>query len=334
MTDKKMWALLVHMSMHFGYTHWDTLPLEQDIWEWTLESAVKSGMNTIIIDVLDGIEYASHPEIAMPGAWSRYKLRKELQRCRDMGLTPIPKLNFSANHSNWLGPYARKISTPEYYRVVDDLIKELYELFDHPEYFHIGFDEEDEEHARYNKQGYCMFRRGDLYWHDMRYVIDSVKETGAKPWMWYDAFINHHEEFQATVEKNEVLLSSWYYHQLKEEKFVPISEFKYDLTPYAGLDLKYIEDIPRLASFRKNILNWVNEGNAFAPCAWSFKAGNIESQMEYFHDGAKDEYLKGMVVSTWSPMCRGVWFGTDNLKLLGDAFKDFAEAKKKFYPND
>ena len=54
----------------------------------------------------------------------------------------------------------------------------------------------------------------------------------------------------------------------------------------------------------------------------------------YFHDGAKDEYLKGMVVSTWSPMCRGVWFGTDNLKLLGDAFKDFAEAKKKFYPND
>ena len=326
-----MWALLVHMSMHFGYRHYDKLPLEQDIWDWTIESAAKAGMNTIIIDVLDGIQYGSHPEISMPGAWSRNKLREELQKCRDLGLTPIPKLNFSANHSNWLGPYKRMISTDAYYRVVNDLIKELYELFDHPEYFHIGLDEEDEEHARYNKDGYCMFRRGDLYWNDIRYIIDSVKETGAKPWMWYDAYINQHEIFEEKIKKNEVLLSSWYYHQVKEEKFVPISEFKYDLTPYAGMDLKYIEDIPRLASFRKNIRNWVNGGQMFAPCAWSFKPGNIATQMEYFKEGVKDEFLAGFVVSTWSPCCRGKVF-TDNIEILTAAFQEFEEAKKKFYP--
>ena len=32
--------------------------------------------------------------------------------------------------------------------------------------------------------------------------------------------------------------------QLKQEKFTPISQYKHDMTQYAGLDLRYIEDIP------------------------------------------------------------------------------------------
>ena len=63
MQDKKMWALLVHMSMHFGYSYWETLPLEQDIWEWTLESAVKSGMNTIMAGNLDVALLADGKEV-------------------------------------------------------------------------------------------------------------------------------------------------------------------------------------------------------------------------------------------------------------------------------
>ena len=325
--NQKMWSLIVHLSMHFSYKYCDTkMAVDQEMWDWILENAAKSGFNTIVIDVLDAVQYGSHPELAMPGAWSRTKLRNELQHCRELGLTPIPKLNFSANHSNWLGPYKRMIATDQYYRLVDDLIRELYELFDHPEYFHIGMDEEDEEHARYNREGYCMFRRGDLYWHDMRYIIDSVKQTGAKPWMWYDSFINHHEQYAEKIGMDEVLLSPWYYHQLKEENFVPISEFQYDLTPYAGITLNYIEDIPRLASFRKNILRWAEEGYKMVPCAWSFKPGNIAAQMEYFHNGAPDESFCGMIVANWRPCL------LEHKELFESGFRQFAEAKEKFYP--
>lgn len=327
MKSKKMWALLVHLSMHFSYGHYDTLPVDQDFWRRNVEKAAKSGMNTILLEVCDGVEYLSRPEIAMPGAWSITKLKKELEYCRSLGLTVIPKLNFAATHSNWMGKYRRMISSEEYYHVCYDLIKEIYELFDHPEYIHIGMDEEDEEHARYNKQGYCMFRRGDLYWHDLRYLVDCVKSTGAKPWIWYDAFINHHETYVEKFDMDEVLLSPWYYHHLKEEEFVPFSEFKFDRTPYAGMDLQYIEDIPRLKSFRQNILGWAKEGYPMVPCAWSKKPGNIRNLMEYFHNGAPDEQFMGMIVSTWCPLLDA------HQDVYDTAFQDFAAAKSEFYPD-
>ena len=39
--------------------------------------------------------YMSHPEIAVRNAWSTERLYKELEKIRNLGLEPIPKLNFS-----------------------------------------------------------------------------------------------------------------------------------------------------------------------------------------------------------------------------------------------
>ena len=326
MKRQKIWALLVHLSMHFAYDYFESLPFDDDMWQWTLENAVQAGYNTIILDVGDGLQFASHPEIAAKGAWTREKMRAEVARCREMGLTLIPKLNFSAPHSNWLGKYRRMISTDVYYEVCQDLIKEVYELFDHPDYIHIGMDEEDEAHGRKNKEGYFMIRRGELYWHDLRFLLNCVKATGAKPWIWYDAFTNHHEEYVKRVEKNEVLLSPWYYHQLKPECFAPISEYKHDMTQYAGLDLRYIEDIPVLARFREKVLDWAKEGNIFVPTSWAARPGNTYALMEYFRNGAPDAQMAGLMVS--------LWFSTqwENKELFETAFREFKEAKEKFYP--
>ncbi len=326
MAKQKMWTLLVHLTKHWLYERNDTMPLEQDFWVWTLESAAKAGFNTILIDTLDGVVYESHPEIAMPGAWSMDKFREELRKCRELGLNPIPKLNFSANHCRWLGPYKRMISTDTYYRVVTDLIKEVYELFDHPAYIHIGMDEEDNEHANYDPDGYCMYRKGNLYWHDLRYIIDAVKATGAKPWLWYDTFIKDHDNFVSHVDKNEVLIAPWYYHHMKEEDFFPFTEFDFDLSEYAHLGLKYVEDIPHLKRYRDNILKWAEDGYQFTPCAWALKKGNIAEQMEYYHDGAPEESFPGMIVSTWETCTE------KNRELFESTFKQFAEAKQKCYP--
>ena len=78
-------------------------------------------------------------------------MRAEVKRLREMGLEPIPKLNFSTCHDTWLGPYARMVSTPKYYEVAKDLIAETIELFDKPRLFHLGMDEEDERNQRHHE---------------------------------------------------------------------------------------------------------------------------------------------------------------------------------------
>ena len=57
------------------------------------------------------------------------------------------------------------LATSIYYRVCEDLIKEVAELFDYPEYFHLGMDEEDASNQSY--MSYCCIRQKDLWWHDV-----------------------------------------------------------------------------------------------------------------------------------------------------------------------
>ena len=135
------------------------------------------------MDVGDGIQYASHPEISLSNAWSKKRVRDEVKRCRDKGIALIPKLNFSTGHCFWLG-----------------------------EYIHLGIDEENYEMGVGNDL--VVVRQSDLYWHDLRFLLDSVIETGAKPWIWSDSIFEHPEEFKKCVEPGEVLISPWYYHAL------------------------------------------------------------------------------------------------------------------------
>lgn len=95
---------------------------------------------------------------------------------RSLGLTPIPKLNFSTGHDAWLKEYSRMVSTPVYYQVCEDLIKEVAEAFDYPEYFHLGLDEEDAKNQR--RLSYCCIRQGDLWWHDAYFFFDICEKRG------------------------------------------------------------------------------------------------------------------------------------------------------------
>ena len=94
----------------------------------------------MLMDLAEQVLYPSHPELAVKGTWSPEKLRKELDRLRGLGLEPIPKLNFSTCHDFWLKDYSRMISTPEYYRVCADVIKDVCEMFDKPRLFHLGWE--------------------------------------------------------------------------------------------------------------------------------------------------------------------------------------------------
>ena len=140
--NQKMWGLLVHLSNSEWRIKYDRLNFDDEVWEYITDESQKIGINTIVLDVGDGIRFDSHPEICAENAWSKERVKEEIEKCRQKGISLIPKLNFAAIHDIWLGDYHRMVSSPIYYKVCADLIKEVYDIFDSPEYIHIGMDEE------------------------------------------------------------------------------------------------------------------------------------------------------------------------------------------------
>jgi len=130
--DARMWA--------HGYRPY--LTFDDSTWDYMLKEMSAAGINMVVIDLGDGVQYESHPEISVKNAWTTARLRNEIMKMRKMGLEPIPKLNFATTHDIWLGEYSRMVSTKTYYTVCRDLIAEVIALFDKPRYFHLGMDEE------------------------------------------------------------------------------------------------------------------------------------------------------------------------------------------------
>ena len=219
-SNEMIWAYLAHLSYNmwadrdtpeWGLEHVSAEPnlrFDASLWDDLLVKMVDVGVNMVVLDLGDGVQYQSHPEIAVQNAWTVDRLAEELAKAREMGVEPIPKLNFSACHDAWLGPYARCVSTHAYYEVCRDLIAEVIDLFDQPRYFHLGMDEETARHQRYYE--YVVIRQYDLWWHDLQFLFEQVEKGGVRPWVWSDYVWDHPELFFSRMPAS-VLQSNWYY---------------------------------------------------------------------------------------------------------------------------
>lgn len=157
---------------------------DDKLWDDLTKQMVEAGANQVIFSLGDGIRYDSHPEIAVEGAWTPAEMKAEKQRLAGLGITLVPKLNFSAGHDLWLGDYHRMVSTPVYYEVCADLIAEVIEIFDNPPLFHLGYDEETWYHHTWYE--YVVLRQHDLWWRDFLWFVEQVESRGARPWIWAD----------------------------------------------------------------------------------------------------------------------------------------------------
>lgn len=179
------------------------LNTDKAVWDEIAQKAVEYGFNAVLIDVADGVKYKSHPEIAVEGAWEVNELREALDELRKMGLTPYPKLNFSTAHDAWLKVYSRMVSTKKYYEVARDLIHEVIDIFDTPEMFNLGLDDENSKsQVRYD---YACFRQYELYWHDYKFFLDCVREKGVRPWVNVDSYVLDKEKFIEHTDKDVVI---------------------------------------------------------------------------------------------------------------------------------
>lgn len=157
------------------------LQCRDDLWKKSVDRLAEKKMNFVFIDLGEGIFYPRHPELAVAGTWSVEKIRAELARIRALGLEPMPKLNFSTCHDSWLKDYHRMVSTATYYKVVADVIADVCEIFDTPPLFHLGFDEEVPVAGK--GLFLAMFRQGELWWHDLLWLVATVERQGSRAWM-------------------------------------------------------------------------------------------------------------------------------------------------------
>jgi len=283
------WAALLHLSYNM-WCDWDSperagrhgvyrpdLRLDRAVWDDLLRQMANLGMNRVVIDLGDGVQYESHPEIAVKNAWTPEQLRTELAAVRRLGLEPIPKLNFSTTHDAWLGRYSRCVSTDAYYAVCRDLIAEVIRLFEKPRFFHLGMDEEWAQDQR--DYQYIVVRQHDLWWRDLYLYVDEVAKGGSRPWIWSDHLWRHPEEFYAKMPKS-VVQSNWYYE----------TKFEKDVTPvkaYDDLEAHGYDQIPTGS-------NWSSPDN-------------FGLTVEYGRRHVAPERLLGFLQTAWQPtleVCR------------------------------
>jgi hypothetical protein len=214
------------MLLHLSFNFWDDRPESKTVaqlhhrlrsddlrcddtaWDAVIQALHAAGANQVIIDIGDGVRFDSHPEIAVNGAWSKERLSAELAKIRELGITPIPKFNFSAGHDEWMGTFARMISTPAYYDFCRDMIAEASELFGRPEYFHIGMDEENEHNQ--HEYRHAVIRQHELWYEDLHFYADEVVRRGSRPWMWSDKVWEDETRFLSKVSR-DIVQSNWYY---------------------------------------------------------------------------------------------------------------------------
>lgn len=296
-TSKKdfMWAILLHL----GYRMWgdeksstplpDRLFCDDATWRAVADRMAEVKMNTAVVDVGEGIILPSHPELAVKGSWSPEKMQKEVARMRDLGIEAIPKLNFSAVHDAWLGERQHMLSTPEYYEVCADVIRDVCEIFGRPRLFHIGMDEESDMGIQ-KLYDYVAVRQGELYWHDVNFYADEIEKYGGRAWMFGDDAWFRRESFFANFPKR-ILLSNWYYGRTFRKEMVDAEWHPPRIAAYEDFEKAGYDQVPCATSWYPDFLYK----------AKGIRANDVNFPLTVAHCRSviSPERLKGFLMTTW-----------------------------------
>lgn len=316
MKEPLIWSYLIHLSTHMwddettvpsqwymspSYT--DTINTEIEVWDKTVRFLGERKFNLVLIDVGDGLQYETHPEVSAPNAWSKDLLKKKLAEMRALGLEPIPKLNFSAGHDTWMKHFRRKISTPEYYAFCADLIREVCEVFDFPRFFHLGCDEEIA--SMQSKYEIITIRGKELWWHDLYFLFKECEKHGARPWVWSDYLWKNEASFLENMPKS-VIQSNWYYQ--------PFQDWSGSIYAHRNRPIAAYEILEK-------------HGYDQIPCGSTWNCiENLYQTMAHGRATLSDEHIVGYLTAPWLSTREEDFYG-----LCCDADR-FYVARKKVYP--
>ena len=322
MRNEKMWAFMIQL----GNNMWDKkgrqtvyrkdeeesiyrdfLYVDKAIWDEVTAFLPTCGINTLLIDMGEAIRLDSHPELAVEGSWTKEEFRKELARLRSLGLTPIPKYNFSCGHSAWLQDYAYMVGTETYDRVCKDIIEEVIELFDTPEFFHLGLEEED--YANQRSQPVAIVRNPEKKLRDATSLFDICPSHGVRPWIWCNyvcvAGYGGEEALQRSIPK-DVLISNAYYGNVPGDPVAYAENKSLDL--YTKLGKWGYEQMPTSSTYGYHL--------------------STKYTMKHFRDEVDPHSPIGFMTAPWYATMPKYKYA-----LLNDAFV-FGKAKEAVFPDE
>ena len=315
-TNPRIWAFLIHLGSNMwtkkgktltgirheeDFTYKDKMFCQREVWTKVVDFLPSCGINTFVIDIGEGVRLDSHPEIATEGAWSKEELRAELARIRSLGINPIPKFNFSCGHDAWMGEYAFMVGTKAYYAFCRDIIEETIELFDTPDFFHLGLEEEDYEAQAPNY--IAVVRTPAKKTEDALFLFDICRAKGVRPWIWADfKSYGGAEKFAAAVPK-DVLISSWYYGWIRDG--VPMEKYPEEVRLMKEIDEMGYEQVPTAST-------------------WSWHL-NAKDTMLFGKKNLSSESVVGYMTASWMLTIEKKYYA-----LLNDAYT-FYHAKNDIY---
>lgn len=316
--DSKMWGMLLQLGSNMWHkpehedefdderrNYRDYLYCDRNVWRQVTDFLPSCGINTLLIDMGEAVILDSHPELAVKGSLTKAEFKEELNRLRALGLTVLPKFNFSCCHNAWMKEYAYMVGTEAYYRFCEDVVRETIEIFDKPEFFHLGLEEEDAASQR--NQAVIVVRSPKKKTADAKKLFAVCEEYGVRPWIWVNpetikAF-GGEEAFRREIPKT-VLLSNYYY------SFIP----------------NHYEAVPDAVKLYEKIGEW---GYEQVPTSSTWEAYlNSKDTMRFCKNHVKPDSLRGFMTAPW-------FFTEPNslYALFNDAFR-FGNAKKSIYGDE
>ena len=346
---KKIWGLLVHL----GSNTWENsheckkvegMEFDREVWDKIVEKCAENGLNTIVLALGEGIRYESHPELAIEGSLTHEEMKVEIERLKKLGIRIIPKMNFSAYHDPWLQEYGReKMSTPEYYQVCKDLIEEVYELFEHPEYIHLGLDEEFRD---FQGEKGKYFRKDEKLFNDWKFFFKCVNDLGAKVMMWTSACRQYtDEEWMPNVSTDNVL-GCGHYYEYDPAKWSPLSEqsewvkgyyanefkeraaYKEYVAKYGDVPIEYVEQDPVVFKITDGAERTFAAGyTQIIIFSNIFLRANTNSAVKYFSKHPCQDQIAGYLGCTWRRTLK------ENEEAILEEIELLGEAKRRYYPD-
>jgi hypothetical protein len=231
--------------------------------------------NHILMEAEQGIAWKSHPEIVTPFAAQPEDI-KELVFFAKQHYMQVTPLIQSLGHCGWIFRNGKNMDivedknhpdvycplNPRTYEFIFSIMDEALDIFDHPEYLHIGHDEHDISHPFPIHEECKKVGNEKLYYMDTMHIYHHLKLKGVKMMMWSD--ILSKDSFVPIIDDlpRDIVMCDWIYRDLPE---------------YPSLDYFQSKGFPVLG------------------CSW-YRARNIARFSRY---GAKSNIL-GMMYTTWA----------------------------------
>lgn len=229
-------------------------PFDLEVGLEIVKEISRVGMNLLVIDCADGVEYKSHPELARKYTIPMDYVERLVNKAREEGIEVVPKLNFSQSayhkHNHWFRPHNALFDNHEYWRIAFEIIDELIQICRPTRYFHIGMDE---DHDR----AYSQYIEAIITLHE------GLKERELRPMVWNDSACKLREQ-QIFVEKSlaaekkiprDIVQIVWDYTDVQPEIIRRLSERGFEVWAAPGR-----EDSRQVLGWKQAVLDHGGEG--------------------------------------------------------------------------